>query len=146
MHGIEYRSRLSFSIISMTIIRWLFFISCTYWYFLFVLVLSFYLLQIVWFGWQSILPKWWISCRILEIVLKNICFRDDDDYDKGSKRKCASSDDEGSKKSRSSNRCSLHFLDAVQRIVLCWTCSLVNLNWETVFNCISVGKYCSQMS
>ncbi|VDO43713.1 unnamed protein product, partial [Onchocerca flexuosa] len=30
-------------------------------------------------------------------------FMDDDDYDKGNKRKCASSDDEGSKKSRSSN-------------------------------------------
>ncbi|KAL3989597.1 RNA recognition motif family protein [Acanthocheilonema viteae] len=30
-------------------------------------------------------------------------YRDDDDYDKGSKRKCASSDEEGSKKSRSSN-------------------------------------------
>uniref|UniRef100_A0AAF5RTX5 RRM domain-containing protein n=1 Tax=Wuchereria bancrofti TaxID=6293 RepID=A0AAF5RTX5_WUCBA len=30
-------------------------------------------------------------------------YRDDDDYDKGSKKKCASSDDEGSKKSRSSS-------------------------------------------
>lgn len=39
------------------------------------------------------------------LVLGSVCFRDDDDYERGGKRKRASSGDEGSKKSRSFSRC-----------------------------------------